>query len=349
MRSVLLLLLNLSFFTSSFAQDDSLKILLYQGVALHDKADYEGAIRTYDEIIRRDNNYYLAYNEKSLSLFRSGKYQERADLCKAILKRFRDSSANRNVYVNYGSSVDAMDKSDDAIKIYNEGIKKYPDYYLLPFNKGITEYQHKDLDAAVVDFKKSVRLKPDHASSHQFLAYSIYEKNKMAAVLSLSTFLLLEPEGKRAEKNLKVMLKLLGSNVEKKDDKNITISLTPGALNTKESGEDDFHLAEVMISMRSALDYDDKYKDLPPSQGLKDKLEMLIFSRDDKKTKKKGFFTNFYIPFLQEMKAANLLETACHIMYSSSDNPANKNWLAENKGKVDEFNQWMGAYAWNKE
>jgi len=56
------------------------------------------------------------------------------------------------------------------------------------FNRGITEYLHNDYDDAVTDFEKSISLNPGHASSHQYLAYGIYKKNKMAAVLSLSTF-----------------------------------------------------------------------------------------------------------------------------------------------------------------
>ena len=349
MRTPILSLICLLFFSFSFAQQDSLKLLLDQGIALHDQGDYEGAIKKYDEIIRQDDNYSLAYNEKSLSLFQAGKYQESIDLCKIILKKFRDHTENGKVYVNYGSSYDAMGKPEDAIKIYKEGMKKFPDLYLLPFNKAITEYNQKEYEDAIADIKKAVSLKPDHASSHQVLAYCVYSKNKMASVLSLSTFLLLEPDGARAEKNLKLMLKLLGSNVEKKDEKNITISLSPAALDTKDRGEDDFHMAELMISMRSALDYDDKYKDLPPAQALKDKLEMLVVGDDGKNTGKKGFFRIFYIPFLTKMKTDSLLETACHIMYTSSRDAANTQWLADNKSKVDDFTKWMAAYKWDQE
>lgn len=349
MRIAILCLIHFLPFSTTFAQQDSLKLLLDQGIALNDKGDYAGAIENYDKIIRQDNNYYLAYNEKTLSLYSAGKYQESIDLCKTVLKKFRDNEGNDKIYANYGSSQDALGNPDEAIKIYKEGIKKYPDSYLLSFNKGISEYNQKKIDEAITDFQKSVSLKPDHTSSHQALAYCVYTKNKMAAVLSLMTFLLLEPEGQRAERNLKLMLQLLGSNVKRTDEKNITVSLSPAVLDSKNGGEDNFHLAELMISMRSALDYDDKYKDLPIAQGLEDKLEMLIPADATKKNKGRGFFTNFYIPFLEAMKTDSLLGTACHIIYTSSADMANKKWLEDNKGKVDAFAKWMSLYAWNKE
>jgi hypothetical protein len=51
----------------------------------------------------------------------AGKYDDCVELCKKTLKKFRDSVQNKNVYVTYGSALDAMGKADDAIKMYAEG------------------------------------------------------------------------------------------------------------------------------------------------------------------------------------------------------------------------------------
>jgi len=181
------------------------------------------------------------------------------------------------------------------------------------------------------------------------LAYSIYDKNKIAALLALSTCLLIEPGSERAGNSLSVVLQILKSGVQKKDDKNISITLAPEALDTKRGGEDNFHSAELMIAMASALDYDDKHKDLPTALKIKDKLEMLVSAAGIDANKKSGFFTGFYIPFFKAMKAGNFLETASYILHSSSGDAVTKKWLEENKAKVDEFNEWMSNYSWPKE
>jgi tetratricopeptide (TPR) repeat protein len=341
MRLFILFLITVSSSLPLFAQQGVSQLLLDSGIVLHDKQDYEGAIKIYDQIISTDKDFYGAYYEKSFSLVSMGKYQDCIDLCKQILKKFKNEDGNKNVYVNYGTALDALKQPGDAIKIYKEGAKKFPDFYLLPFNKGITEYLTKESDAATEDLEKSVGLNPMHASSHQFLGYCVYGKNKIAAIMSLSTFLLLETEGERTTKNLTILLKLLGANVEQKDNKTINISLSPDAL--KEGGEDNFHLTEMTLSLRAGLDFDEKFKDLSPEQKLMNKLSLLAII-----SSKKGFFSTFYVPFFAEMKEKNYLETASYIIYASNGEAGNKKWLEGNMGKVKEFYQWLNDYKWNK-
>lgn len=345
---IFLLLITIPFFTAFGQGDGSVSDLLKQGVTLHDQKDYAGAIKLYDEVIQKDPTNFQAHYEKSFSLYASGKYQECIDLCKMMVKHFSKEDDARKIYVNYGSSLDALGKPDEAIKIYSDGIKKFPTSYLLFFNRGITEYLQKNTDRAAEDFQKSVSLNPVHASSHQYLAYCMYDKNKIASAMALSAFLVIEPKGQRAEKNLKLLLQLLGSNVEKKDDKNITITLSADVLDKKKNKEDDFHMTELMLSMSSALDLGTEKKDVGPAQKLKDKFGMIATISVEGKRSKQGFFTKFYVPFFKQMKADSLLETASYIVYSSSTQEEIKNWVQENKTKVDAYYTWLDSYVWVK-
>lgn len=350
MRTFIVLLLAFYPFYSSFSQQtDSSEILLRQGIALHDNKDYEGAIKIYDEIIKRDPGFFLGWYEKSLTFLAMGKYQESVDMSKRILNQFPNQKDIGKIYVNYGSALDVLGKHEEAIAIYSEGIKKLPDFYLLYFNRGITEYAQKDVESATNDFKKSVELKPLHASSHQYLAYCTYTKNKIAAAMSLSVFLLIEPEGERAEKNLKLLMKLLSSNVQQKDEKNITINLSPDLFDTKKQGEDDFHIAEMTISLKAANDFDDKRKDLNTAQKLKGKLETLAVIDAGKKKSKKGFFSRLYVPFFNQMHKDNYLETASYIICSSDGEESVNKWIKENQDKVNDFYKWFKNVEWAKE
>jgi tetratricopeptide (TPR) repeat protein len=347
MRITLLVLLSAIPFLSAYSQSDgSSADLLKQGVALHDKKDYEGAIKLYDEIIKNDPNHFAAQYEKSFSLYSLGKYEECINLCKAIIKQFPKEEDGRKVYVNYGSSLDAIGKPAEAVRIYSEGIKKFPNSYLLYFNRGITQYLQKEVDKATADFQRSVSLNPIHASSHQFLAYCVIAKNKIAAAMSLATFLMIEPQGQRAEKNLKIFLQLIGSNVEKKDEKNITITLSPDVLDKKRNKEDDFGMTEMLLSMNVALDLGDEKKNLGPAQKLKEKLD--IIAGISAGGKKKGFFTKFYLPFFKQLSADSLAQTAAYIIYGSSAEEEIQNWIKENKTSTDAFYSWLDNYAWIK-
>ena len=331
MKKIAVTLCCLVLFLSIYAQETSLDGLLQEGLSLHDKGDYAGAIAKYDEILQRDDRFYMAYVEKSLTLYMSGKYEDCADLCKKAIKKFPDSAENRNIYVNYGSALDVLGKSDQALKVYSEGIKRFPGFYLLPFNKGVTEYRLKKYDDAVVDLERSVSLKPMHASSHQFLAYSIYPTNRVAAGMALTTFLVLEPQGDRAERNLKILQGILVSNVQKKDDKTINIFMSAASLDTKTRKEDDFRTTELTLTFSSANDMSKSSDSLSPMKKLEEKLNFFAIANSEKK----GFFSHYYIPYLAALKENHFLETAACLIYQTTNDERDRAWLNANKDKVD--------------
>jgi len=347
MRTLIaVLLIILSSLTTLGQSDDAIISSIKAGIALHDKGDYEGAIKIYDDVIKKDPHFFLAYYEKSFSLLAAGKYQDCADLSRGILKHFPSEKEILKVYSNYGTALDYLQQPDEAIKIYSEGIKKFPDNYNLYYNRGVTEYMHKDIEKATEDFKRSASLNPMHASSHMYLAYCMQPTNKVAAIMSTSAFLILEPTGKRAESAVQFLSGLLGSNVEKKDEKNIVISLSPGMLDTKTQKEDDFHLTEMTLILGRALDLEESKKNLNIAEKLKAKLD--VIGVIDGSTKK-GFYTSFYVPFFKQMHTDSLMRTAAYIMYASLDNKEVKSWLEENKSQIEEFYKWVNKYAWIKE
>jgi len=345
MRKLILLIVCYCFAVSGRCQADSLAELLHAGVELHDKGDYTGAIAKYDAILAVNPRYFQAYVEKTLTLYTSGHYQECADICRKVMKEYPGEEGLKNLYVNYGSSLDGLGKPGDAIKVYKEGFKKFPTYYLLPFNKGMTEYSQKQMEDAVKDYELALGINPGHASSHQYLAYAIYSKNRMAAAMALACFLMIEPKGQRAEKNLPILVKVLGANVEKKDDKTINIMMPSSALG-KEKGEDDFRVTEMtmMFATAAAMTLGDKdtalrnlIKDTTVAGQIKYKLTVL----SEASPEKKGFFTNTYVNLLAGLEKAGLLETAAHIIYMSAKDDANQRWLEDHPEQVKDFSKYM--------
>jgi len=145
---------------------------------------------------------------------------------------------------------------------------------------------------------------------------------------------LLEPSGERAENNLKILQGILGGNVQKKDEKNITISLSTEDVDTKEKGPDDFRTTELMMSLSAAADL---AKDsLNAMQKLENTLEIFALAAP----RKKGFFSNYYVAYLSGLKNNQFLETAAYVMYYSADDNLDRQWLDANKEKVAALGQW---------
>lgn len=345
MRKFILILFLFCSSARLMAQDDSLQILLQEGVSLHDKGDYDGALRIYDEVLAKDPNRLLAWYEKSLTLFVAQRYQECADLCKDALKKFREGDELDHIYVNYGSALDALGKPDEAIKVYSQGIRKY-NHYLLFFNRGITEFQNKRTSDAINDFEQTLLLKPLHASSHQYLGYAVYGENKVASLMALSTFLIIESNTNRSEKNLKILQELFSGFAKKTGDKTISITLNPSALDSKKNKADNFAITEMALALGAALDHTDSVKQfVTPADRLKNKLE--IFAEIDSEGKK-GFFTDFYVPFFKAMREAGYLETAANMILARSDDDQVKNWISSNETKLNSFAKWIQEYKWSE-
>jgi len=121
-----------------FGQDkQGAERLVNEGIAYHDKGDFEGAITKYDKALEFDEDNLLALAEKSFSLFALNKYEDAIALCKKAIKLHPGENNLKTIYVTYGNALDALKKTDESIEVYDEGIELFPEFYQLYFNKGI--------------------------------------------------------------------------------------------------------------------------------------------------------------------------------------------------------------------
>lgn len=345
MKKALLLITALLILSTCFSQEE-LKQLIDEGIALHDKGDFTGAIAKYDAAIKMDPSNVQATYEKAYSLMELKKYDEALTLMKTVLAETKNAEYRRLAYVSYGTILDYKGDKKEAVEVYERGIKEFPDSYLLHFNKGITQSGMNKPEEAMKSFQESVSLNPFHASSHNALARLQYDKNRIPAVLAFFTFLLIEPRGKRAEQNLELLNKLLFKGISKGENGNVTISIDTDMLNKKKKNkEDDFSSAELMLSLLGA---DNTVADSLGAQNDADrlsyKMQMLIGMIQETKSKAKGFFKNFYVPMLTEMKEKNFMKTASYVAMSSSGNKEITDWLENNRDAMQEFISWYKGY-----
>jgi tetratricopeptide (TPR) repeat protein len=95
---------------------------------LEHKKEYDKAIRDYDEAIRLDPKYALAFNSRG------------------------NAWSNKKEY-------------DKAIRDYDEAIRLDPKYALAYFNRGYAWYEKKEYDKAIRDFDQTLLLDPKYADA----------------------------------------------------------------------------------------------------------------------------------------------------------------------------------------
>jgi tetratricopeptide (TPR) repeat protein len=125
-----------------FAQSSTIDSLINAGIKLHDQGKYSEAIGNYHHALALDSSSHLARYEMVYSLFSLGRYDEAINHSVKILAGCTDDQLIKMTYVTYGSCLDNLDKYDEAVTVYLEGINKYPDMPLLHFNLGVAFYKH---------------------------------------------------------------------------------------------------------------------------------------------------------------------------------------------------------------
>jgi hypothetical protein len=351
MRRHFLLLLILFSNLFCFAQrNEEVKKLVEEGILLHDKGDYEGAIKKYDEALAIDKYDLDANYEKSYTCVSAKKYDDCIEICKFMLANFPDNSLLKQVYEVYGNALDDSGNSTEALKIYNEGLKKFPDYYLLHFNKGLTNMRLKKYDDALVDFTAALNNKALHASSNYYTGVILQQENRIPSLLAYLTFIAIEPQTGRSKKAFDAINEIIYRNI-KKEGGNTSISISMDMLNQvkDKKSENNFSSVEFLFSMMGSLD-DTKGMDSivkTAADKLDFKLQLLIGSLDDNKKNGRGFYWRHYAPFFIEMKEKNYTAVISNIVYLAYGEADSAKWISENDAKVKEFYAWFDKYKWD--
>ncbi|MEZ4828037.1 MAG: tetratricopeptide repeat protein, partial [Bacteroidia bacterium] len=325
--------------------------LVKEGITYHDKGDYAGAISKYDKALELDKDNQFALIEKALSLLSLEKYEEAISCCQRVIELYPEANGSGMAYVTCGNAYDAINKTDKAIEVYDEGIRAFPGFYLLFFNKGISLARLQEFDEAFLCFQKSVTLNPEHAGSHNAIAHISYVQNKrIPALLSYCRFFTIEPQSNRAVENLSRLRTIMKGNVEETGKKSIQINISPDMLgDTTESGkpnENSFTTTDLSLAISAAMDFDKKYKKKTEIEHFIRKFEIVCSSLKETRKDNYGFFWDYYVPYFIELKDKDFIETLAYIVFASDDNPDTVKWLKGHQNEIDEFFEWTDSYEW---
>ncbi len=326
------------------AQIGDAKTLLKDGIALHDKGDYDGAIAKYEAALEIDPDNVLAWYELALSHQAKGDCSKAISVCKQTIAKHKKSDKLEGLYTLYGNCLDQTENTKEAIKVYKEGMKKAPDSYLLPFNMGVTYLRSSDMENAQKAFEKALTINPLHTSSHYYMAIVADQSgNRIPTILAMTHFLLLSPEGERANRFLPVLYQRMASNVTKNGENQITINIDANSLDEKEK-ENDFKAVELLLSFSSALAMEEGAEPLSNPEKLAKQFSM-VFDVLNTDKKNKGFFWEHYAPFFVQLKAEGHVETLCNLINSGDEKEAEaRTWVADNEAKVKAFYGWVASY-----
>jgi tetratricopeptide (TPR) repeat protein len=217
----------------SYAQDAA--TLIEEGIKFHDNGEYDKAISRYLKAIEVAPQNAIAYYEASFSYHLKKDYDNALKMAdKAML--IGSGGTKLMATIAKGSILDDMGKAKEAIRVYEDALKVYPNEYLLLFNYGVTLASVKQYPDAENAYTSALRNKFNHPGSHLHLAkLKTITNEKAAASLAYYFFLLLENSTARAKLATKELTKLMYGDPADSSVNDKTITINSAALGSGKS------------------------------------------------------------------------------------------------------------------
>lgn len=331
---------------------DQARLLVLEGVKLHDKGQYKQAIEKYDRALEFDYNNLNALAEKAFSLMLLQNFEEAANCCEKAISSHQGAAGLKTVYVTYGNCFDALGKPEKSLKIYDEGLSLFPEAYQLYYNKGVTFLGQKNYEEALTCFETAVKKNPTHASSHSGIARTLLIMHKdIPSIMAYCRFFSLELNSARAIQNFSALQYALPLKVGKGKKKNSTIYLSDDDLiipkDSSKKVENSFGFVKLTMSILDAVDLEGNNKKKSDAELFERSMNNLCKALSQQKAKNSGFYWEYYAPYFMEMQNNKLITVFSKLVYSVKKDKKSIKWLKANSSEVDRFYEWSNSFIWN--
>lgn len=305
------------------------KELLDKGVQYYLDGKYDDAIDTYDKIPENDSLYLTAMNEKVVSLISLERYDDAIYTARTVLDMSDDKLPE--FYTNLGTALDDAGRGEEALEVYDEGLAQYPKSHQMQFNKAVTYFKLEQFDKCLKLLQQNLELNPVHAGTHYLLGLlAAQEGYYTQAVLSLNTFLILEPVSDRSITALTILESVANGTYDKSGKKGVKLS----------NGED---FSEIDALLESKVALNKKYK-VHTDLGYDFlRQEQLIMEKLKVSPNSNGFWTKYYVPFYVQLFKEGHFEDFSYLICASIDDEATQKILKKNLSGIKSFADWGGS------
>jgi tetratricopeptide (TPR) repeat protein/DNA-binding CsgD family transcriptional regulator len=125
--------------------------------------EYEGAIASYDEVVKIIPSYYRAWYNRGIALLNLGRYEEAIASFDYALKIEPDFDSAWN---NRGAVLcDHLQRYEEAITSFNKALDIQPELHEAWYNRSIALYKLGRVQEAFTSLDKVVEIKPDYAKA----------------------------------------------------------------------------------------------------------------------------------------------------------------------------------------
>ncbi len=172
MKIILTILLLLSISFNAFAEKP--EQIYKKAVAQYSKGDFEEAVKTFDELLKKVQDY-ASYYYRGMSYLAIGEYDKaQNDFTMSIALK----SDNADAYNGRALAFGYLDNVGASMLDFNKAIQLDPKFAEAYANRATAYIAQKKFDLAEKDLRKTLNLRGDHKPAQLNLARLIYSKGQ---------------------------------------------------------------------------------------------------------------------------------------------------------------------------
>lgn len=323
----------LTAFSFIYSQKKTFKCTeVHDAVKLIDDGKYDESIAILRECEKKDPKDYTYPYEIALAYIRKEDYKSAISL----LEKIKDyPNIDDYYYALLGNAYDYDDNPEQAIKAYDEGLKKFPSSGKLYLEKGVVLELQKKINQAVESYEKGIKAEPSYPSNYYRIAKLFLNSNNMLyGLIYGEIFLNLERTTSRSQE----MSQLLYNGYKKAikfKEKSTTVDLCQAIIIIeKDSKPNDTLPFCILYSSYFALATVNKKEiNLETLSDIRKKALNEYF-------KSKNNPSNVLLNYQKIMDDNNLFNAYNYYLFQIGDKEAFKNWLTNNKEEYEKFVDW---------
>lgn len=305
---------------------------VHDAVKLIDEEKYDDAIAILKDCEKIDPKDYTYSYEIALAYLKKTEYKNAISQLEKV-KGYPD--INDYYYALLGSAYDMDNNAEKAIKVYNEGLKKFPNSGKLHLEKGIVLEYEKKFPDAIETYEAGIKAEPSYPSNYYRVSKIYLNSNDLLSGLMYGEiFLNIE----RTTSRTKEISKLLYDTYKKAiqfNNNEIKIDLCPAIIDANKY---------------------DKNKKLPFCLIFGKNLSLSVINQKEINLEtlsfiRKQFLKNYYtsdyktypnllINYHKTMEDNNIFNAYNLYIFQMGDLQAFQNWQINNQAEYDKFVNW---------
>ena len=330
----LVILLTVS--ATALGQTDKEKALknLYEAIRLTDAGHFKESIKLLKEAQKLDPDKFDYPYEIAYTLYESKDYKGAIK----ILKKLRKHKDVRDLlYQLLGNSYDYIGKPKKALKIYDEGLKRFPNSGRLYLEKGNVYLNQEKYNKALPFYEKGIKLDPAFPSNY-YRAALLYcnSSESLWGLIYGEIFMNLERNSKRTEEISKLLYDTYKNVIQFKGDSiNIDLCRTIEINISKEDNLTPPFCTIYGVTLILAL-INEKTINLNSLDRIRQNFIKIYY--EEKRNKD---YPNVLFDFQKKIKDAGHFEAYNHWILMKGDEDAFDKWYSQNTKKWKDFVNWF--------